>query len=298
MNTSMVRPLAVAVLVLGMLVQLPALAETPSRIAAGAVHEGSVQARNGVVEVGDDARVDGDISARNGSVRIGQRVSAGNIQTRNGSVTTGAGGRLGSVESRNGSINIGPGSTVADLETRNGGIRLGRDSAVSGAVETRNGRIDVAESVAIGGDVQARNGAIELAPEALVEGSVTSRNGAVRLQQARVAGHVTSRTGDLVLRQASTVGGNLVIEISESTGERRWFGFGRARYPEAGKIEILDGSEVTGDVIVILPEDYDRDPPTVTVDASSRVLGQVLVDSRVQLLIDGQTSGSGERVTP
>jgi hypothetical protein len=282
------RQLSIFLLALGVLVSLPALAEPPTRIAAGAEHEGSIETRNAAVEVGDDARINGNISARNGSVRIGERVMAGDVETRNGGVSTGAGSQLGSVESRNGSISIGAGSKVARLQTRNGGITIENDSTVAGAVESRNGKIDVADNVTVNGDLEARNGAIELAPDAVVQGNVTSRNGAIQLHQAQVTENVTSRTGDLILRQASKVGGNLVIEISESSGERGWFGFGRSRYPEAGNIEILEGSEVTGDVIVILPEDYDRDPPTVTVDASSRVLGEIKVDSRVVPVIEGR----------
>ncbi|MEE4638110.1 MAG: hypothetical protein V2J42_05175 [Wenzhouxiangella sp.] len=285
------RQLTVFLLALGVLLSLPALAEPPTRITAGAEHEGSIETRNAAVEVGDDARVNGNISARNGGVRIGERVTAGDIETRNGSVSIGAGSQLGGIQSRNGSIRIGTGSTVARIETRNGGIEIGRDSTVGGAVESRNGKIDVATNVTVSGDLEARNGAIELAPEALVEGSVASRNGDIQLQQAQVTGNVTSLTGDLILRQASQVGGNLVIEISEGAGERGWFGFGSARYPEAGSISILEGSEVAGDVIIALPEDYDREPPTVRVDASSRVMGAIRVDSRVSTVIDGQSGG-------
>jgi len=112
---------------------------------------------------------------------------------------------------------------------------------------------------------------------------VQNRNGHIHLQQAQVKQNLTSRSGDLVVRDGSKVGGDLIIEIDENTGNQGWFGFGNTTYPKAGNIEILQNSEVAGNVIVRLPEDYDQEIPTITIDDSSRVLGEIMVDERVSI---------------
>ena len=263
---------------------LSAGAAVAADIAPGTVHEGDLESRNNAISIGDDARVEGNISARNGSVRIGDRVSAGDIETRNGGVRTGIGGEFGRVESRNGSIVLGADSRAAELESRNGALRIGASSRIGGSTSTRNGKIELDPNVQVAGSLEARNGSISLANGVSVQGEAKTRNGQIQMDQAMVKQNVSSQSGDLLIHNGSRVDGDVIIDISEQSGERRWFGFGGNRYPDAGNIEILGGSVVGGNIIVRLPEDYDRDIPTVTIDSESQVNGEIMVDERVEVI--------------
>jgi cytoskeletal protein CcmA (bactofilin family) len=179
---------------------------------------------------------------------------------------------------------LGADTRVASLESRNGAIRVGASSRIEGNASTRNGKIELDQNVRVSGSLEARNGAIDLASGVSVDGDVKTRNGQIELNQALVKRSVSSRTGDLLLRNGSRVDGDLIIEITEQSGERSWFGFGGTRYPDAGNIELLGDSEVGGDIIVRLPEDYDGELPTVTIDASSRVTGELAIDERVRVV--------------
>lgn len=263
----------------------------------GSSQAGALHTRNASIQVGDHSSVEGSISSRNGSIRLGIEGSYADVGSRNGSISIGDRSQVGAVETRNGSISLGEQVRAGTLSTRNGSITIGAGSEIDGLVHTRNGSIRLGQDSQIAADVRTRNGRIALASDSLVAGDASTRNGNIELISARVTGSLRSRSGDLVLRQSGEVGADVVIEVEPVDGG--WFSFLRSvQYGEAGNIRILDDSTVHGDVIVRLPANYNETFPTVEIAESARVLGKLLVDHRVELIVDGSVSGDIERIRP
>lgn len=296
-----------------------AQANEPAYVDAGSEHKGNVETRNSPIRVGDEASVLGNVQSRNGSIQIGDRVTTHAISSRNGAITIGDGSQVESVDARNGSITLGSGVQAHTIKARNGAIRLGGETrvraidnrngmievgpsaSVEGSVDTRNGAIRVGRNGTIGADATTRNGAIELAEDSRVEGNATSRNGRIRLLSASVGGHVRVLSGDIELENGSEVGGDVRIDITDAGYHSGgFFGLGgTTRYPEAGSIHIRGGSTVKGDLELLLPEDYNGEIPSLSIDADSTVESQIRVDSRVNLdIADEGTAARVERVTP
>lgn len=259
-------------------------------IADGASHSGDLMARNGPIRIGNDVDIDGAISTRNGAIRVGNDSRLGDVDSRNGAITLGSRNQAGEISTRNGSIDLGEENRVLALDTRNGSVTVGVGSMVDGPVHTRNGSIHIGRLGQVRGSVSTRNGRIRLDPGSAVAGQVESRNGAISLEQADVGQEVTSRAGNIELALGSRVGGHVVIDVSEQSGGWRLFG-GSVNYSDAGDIRILDDSIVEGDVIIRLPANYNAQIPSVTIAAQARVLGQVRVDPRVKLNIEGEVAG-------
>jgi len=279
-----------------------ALASEPIRLGSGTSHIGVLETRNSSITIGDEARIDGHVVSRNGSIEAGRSVISGDVNTRNGVIRLGPDGQFGdianrngtievgersqagSVESRNGSLMIGAGSRTGGLETRNGSITIGDKSEVGNGVETRNGSIRGQSGVIVQGDIRSRNGGVHFGASSNVSGGITTRNGDIELEQAIVGHTVRSRSGDITLH-GGRVDGDVIIEM-QPQNRSGWLWFrSKNSYSDAGNIRVLDGSVVSGDVLLLLPEDYDGQLPTVEIDASSSVSGSLRVDGRANLKI-------------
>lgn len=263
-------------------------------IPAGTTHDGNVETRNGSIQISQEAVVEGSLESRNGSISTQAGVTARDVSNRNGTIELGEGGRYGRIESRNGRITIGNNNTTGPVETRNGLIRIGASSRI-GAVDSRNGGVNIGEETIVDGPVGTRNGGIELASGSRVTGVISTRNGGVRLQAATAEQGIRTLAGDVLLRNGSRSGGDVIIEIAEDSGGRNngLFGlFGSTSWPEAGDIRILEDSEVDGDVILVLPADYDKALPTVEIAEDARISGTLRVDSRVRLDVRGQVGAT------
>jgi len=283
------------------LLSAAAFASEPIRIEAGATHSGVLETRNSGIRIGDEARIDGRVVSRNGSIEVGRSVVSGDVSARNGAIRMGADGQFGDVvnrngtielgersqagrvESRNGSLVIGASSRTGELETRNGSITIGEGSEVGG-VETRNGSIRGQSGVIVQGNIDSRNGGVRLGADSIVSGGITSRNGNIELDQTIVGRNLQGRGGDIAVR-GSRIDGDVTIEVAEHD-RSGWLWFrSHHSWSDAGSIRILDGSEIGGDVVLLLPDDYDGKMPTVEVDASSSVSGSLRVDGRANLKI-------------
>jgi hypothetical protein len=285
-------------------------------IESGSIKDGSLETRNNPIRIGDDVSVDGNIGSRNGSITLGERVSAGNVTTRNGSIGIGSGCQVervstrngsirigsdcqaGGLDSRNGQISVASGSRIERVVSRNGAIVLGDQVTVDGTARTRNGGVQVGANTEVGGNVVTRNGRIALAPGSQVSGKVATRNGNIHLDGALIGQDLETMSGEVMLRNVSQVDGDLVIDLEEATASQRGFlWFGRsANFPDVGSVHILEGSQLGGDLVIQLPADYDGKLPEVHIDAASSVLGNVRVDHRVKLSIDGTVAGVIERI--
>jgi DUF4097 and DUF4098 domain-containing protein YvlB len=173
----------------------------------------------------------------------GEKRAAG-LNSVNGSITIGRDCEIGGeCRTVNGRIKVGDDSRVSDLGTVNGGITLGREVTVAGDVDTVNG------------PVHCHSGTT-------VDGEVTTVNGDIRLENTRVEGNVRTYNGDIHLEAESRVLGDLVVEDNKGSHSER----GQLR------IDITDGSVVSGDVIV---RDEDLDV-VVHISGGGAVKGEVI----------------------
>jgi predicted acyltransferase (DUF342 family) len=290
------------------------VAAQPVSIPDGSHHKGSLESRNHPILIGNDVTVEGDAQTRNGAVTVGDRVKVGALGSRNGAISVGRDSQVGNVVARNGRVSLGAGSQagllevrngrvtvatkarVAEIDSRNGAIELEDDAEVIGKVSSRNGAIRGGQNVRVGGPIESRNGAVGFGAGSAIVGDIRSRNGAIRLNGVTVDGTLTSRSGDIVVTDGSVIASDLVIELDEASGQSSsWFfgWFGTWTYGDAGSIHVSGDSTVKGDVIVRLPEDYDGEAPSVTIDPGSRVLGAVRVDGRVDLKVAEGSAAKG-----
>jgi len=110
----------------------------------------------------------------------------------------------------NKSIRIGDKSTAGSIESVNGSIRIGASSFVE-SIESVNGSISLANDVTVDGRVEAVNGAITLQSGCEVGGDVETINGSIRLQNTLVAGDVETINGQTRILEGSEVSGNVVV---------------------------------------------------------------------------------------
>jgi DUF4097 and DUF4098 domain-containing protein YvlB len=139
----------------------------------------------------------------------------------------------------NGRITIGDGATVhGDAETVNGSIRVGRDAQIE-RLSTVNGGVEVGDGTAVDGEVQSVNGPVSLGVRVTAR-RVSTVNGPIELAGAVVDGNLSTYNGDVRLRDGASVGGDIVVEESDSRSDKR---------DRPLRIEI-DDSTLHGSVIV------------------------------------------------
>ena len=110
----------------------------------------------------------------------------------------------------NKSIRIDDSSTVGDVDSVNGSIRIGANSFVE-SVESVNGSIKLANDVTVDKGIDAVNGSITLEAGCEVGGDVETVNGGMRLVNTRVAGNIETVNGQIRILEGSEVTGNVVV---------------------------------------------------------------------------------------
>lgn len=120
----------------------------------------------------------------------------------------------GSHSTVNKSIRIGDNTSTGNVDSVNGSIRIGANSSVE-SVDSVNGSIKLGSGVTVDKGIDAVNGAITLAPDCEVGGNVETVNGGIRMENARVAGDVESFNGQIRILQGSEVSGNVVVRKSK-----------------------------------------------------------------------------------
>jgi DUF4097 and DUF4098 domain-containing protein YvlB len=180
----------------------------------------------------------------NSSVRVGDgETRDGDLTTVNGRITVGDNvvvrGRCTSV---NGGITLGMNGRMQAVTAVNGGVRIGAGTEVSEEVSSVNGSVTL--------DDGSR------------AGEAGTVNGEIRLTNARIAGDVHTVNGDIGLLRGSVIEGSIVIKESHGRNNSR---------REPLRIDLEDGSEVRGDIIV---EDPDLEVE-VHVAGGSRIGGRV-----------------------
>jgi DUF4097 and DUF4098 domain-containing protein YvlB len=110
----------------------------------------------------------------------------------------------------NKSIHVDDNSTTGSVDSVNGSIRIGDNSFVN-SVDSVNGSIKLGHDVTVDKNVEAINGAITLEPGCEVGGDVETVNGGIRLGNTRVSGDVETVNGQLRILEGSEVSGNVVV---------------------------------------------------------------------------------------
>jgi len=144
----------------------------------------------------------------------------------------------------NKSIRLTDNSTAGDIDSVNGSIRIGANSFVK-SIESVNGSIKLGNDVGVDKGIEAVNGAISLQSGCEVGGKVETVNGGVFLENARIAGDVKTVNGQLRILNGSEVSGNVVVRAPKG------WSIGRRHKPV--RVEIGQDVVIHGDLIFQQP---------------------------------------------
>lgn len=177
----------------------------------------------------------------NKSVKIGAGESSGGESSVNGSIAVGRGAIVtGDLDTVNGRIRVEADARVEDVSTVNGSLDID-NGAVTEDLSTVNGGIDVGENVTVNGEIEAVNGAINIDRDSKVARDVSNVNGRIQLRASRVGGDLSTVSGDVELADGSEVMGDLIVEKSQGWGWNER----KSRMPE---VVIGPGSRVHGTI--------------------------------------------------
>jgi len=136
----------------------------------------------------------------------------------------------------NSSINLGDNTETGDVSSVNGSIRIGDNSFVK-SVDSVNGSIRIGTDVTVDRGIDAVNGGISLKPGCEVGDDITTVNGGVSLENTRVAGNVETVNGKLEILDRSEVSGDVVVRKPGGWN----FGKRKPVYVEIGKDVVVHG---------------------------------------------------------
>lgn len=210
---------------------------------------------NQPIQIDAHSTIDRDLSSINGAIQIGEGSRiSGDVSNVNGAVHIGNNVELGAVKSVNGAVRLGTGVRARSVATTNGALEIGANSSISGNVATVNGRLRLAEAVVVHGSASTRNGMLSIAADSRVSRKVSTGNGALRVVRAEVG----------------------EVEVG------------------AGRLELLDGTRVRGNVTVLPSRRASTSqPPTVEIGANTVVEGSLIFERPVRLRIH-QSATVGE----
>ena len=140
----------------------------------------------------------------------------------------------------NKSIRIDDNSTTGKIDSVNGSIRIGANSFVK-SIDSVNGSIELGKAVTVDGGVDAVNGAIKIQSGSQVGDDVETVNGGIRLENTSVAGDVRTYNGQLRILQGSEVTGNVVVRKSK--------GWSSNKRRKPVRVEIGEDVIIHGDLI-------------------------------------------------
>jgi DUF4097 and DUF4098 domain-containing protein YvlB len=137
----------------------------------------------------------------------------------------------------NKSIRIGSDTSADDVDSVNGSIRIGANSSVS-SVESVNGSIKLANDVTVDKDIDAVNGGITLGSGCEVGGDVETVNGGIHMQGTLVSGNVETINGGIQILDGSEIAGNVKVEKPHGWS---WNNRNKPVHVEIGKDVVVHG---------------------------------------------------------
>ncbi|WP_395339339.1 hypothetical protein PN836_014275 [Ningiella sp. W23] len=172
--------------------------------------------------------------------------------------------------STNKSIKVGEGKSVGDISSVNGSVKV-EDGVSASEVSNVNGRIDIGNNVSVR-NVDLVNGRIRIGEDFRSTGSIESVNGEITIDAGgNVGGSVETVNGDIVLKQV-----DVATNVSTVNGD----------------IDLRNGSVVRGDVVFSgKPNNnsWRQNPPKLSVDASSVIEGNIIVEKEVEFDFDDES---------
>ena len=177
----------------------------------------------------------------NKSVKIAAGSESGGASSVNGSISVGAGAVItGDLDTVNGRIRVDSDVHVKDVSTVNGSLSI-KSGATADSLSTVNGAIEVAENVTINGKIEAVNGEIGIRKGSTVARGVSNVNGEIELVTSLVGGNLSTVSGDIDLRDGAEVKGDVIVEKPGGWG----WSSKQSRIPE---VVIGPGSRVHGNI--------------------------------------------------
>lgn len=180
-------------------------------------------------------------------------------------IQVGSAERDGNVSSIFGLLEVSEGKTVKDVSSVNGGVMLS-DYVAAQSVDSVNGSIEVGQFVSVD-SLQTVNGNIEAEHNLQVNHDVRTVNGSVILRfDSSVGQNIETINGDILLEDVR-VGGKIETQN--------------------GNVSLANHSVIQGDVVIHQPDrdswKWDPSIPVLSIDASSTVLGDIILEREVTL---------------
>lgn len=165
-----------------------------------------------------------------------------------------------SISAVNGGVTVDDGAIIrGSVSSVNGGVRIGNNVRAE-SVSSVNGGVNIGDDTEIRGDVSSVNGKVAMGMASRAA-EVSTVNGRITLDGSDISGDLYTVNGDIHLDRGASVRS---IIIKETRGRND-----RPDRPQ--KIELEDGSEVRGDIIVEDPDLWVE----VYVRGGSRIQGRV-----------------------
>ena len=165
------------------------------------------------------------------------------ISRINSAVEVQANERVGDVSSINGHVRVERDATAGEVSTVNGSVEILSGAHIESA-ETINGGIRLGSAVTVDGSVQTVNGGISSREGTRIASEVRTVNGEIELRATHVGADVVTANGDIDIVEGSEVVGDIIVR-----GKRGWLGrlfsFGQNR---ATDLRISADSVVHGDI--------------------------------------------------
>jgi hypothetical protein len=162
--------------------------------------------------------------------------------------------QVGDLSSVNGNITIQDNVSARDANAVNGNIEIGNNVQVN-ELSTVNGDIQAQTYLSVKRDVSTVNGNIIFAANTQVGQDVTTVNGDIILTKTSVGDDIQTKNGSITLLEGSVVEGDIEFESQDDSS---WWG----------------------------DKTREHNPPTLTIDASSDVMGKIILRQVVVLEIE------------
>ncbi|GAA0852839.1 DUF4097 family beta strand repeat-containing protein [Aliiglaciecola litoralis] len=165
-----------------------------------------------------------------------------------GGLSVSSGKQVTNISSVNGSIDLEDKVSAHHVDTVNGSIDIGNHVSVRSA-KTVNGNIETGHHFVSKGDVETVNGDISIQTSSTINGNVETVNGDIVLDQIEVKSNVQTHTGDISLAQNTQVHGDIIFNANKQNRGAKTI-------------------------------------PTLTIDNTSIVHGQIILHRQVTLVIE------------
>lgn len=169
-----------------------------------------------------------------------------------GDIQVSSGQTVNNINSVNGSIEISHRVTAMNVETVNGNVEVG-DWVRVAQIVTVNGSIRIGENFKSDNKLETINGDINVAKNAKIRGNIQTINGSVQLTDVQLDGGLFNMNGDVQLTGNTNLGDNLVYK------------------------KVNSGSK-----------SFTDDMPTLSIDGSVKIAGNIILERPVVLKIDNQ----------